>query len=409
LAVTELQRIVDSLAGVTRMPVSVHDRGRRLLAFSSHDGDIDEVRKESILTRRGPMRGFEWARTFGIETSEVPVRVPANADIGMTARICAPARLDGRLLGYLWLADPDETLADTHLDLIRSTADSVALAIHHLELAEEIDRGRERELLRDLLSDQDDVRQHAVDELLASALLVPAPLTVVMCARPMLGREAMTAKDAKVRTRLERALARARGRASPRQALHLVRPDHGVLLVTCGTSERRRLDEIASELHALLSGSLDGDWKAVVGIGDAQDDLAKAHIAYAQARKAADVCGVLNPAGPILRWSELGVYRTLLQLPLSDVNVRDLHPGLGSLFASKEAGVWLKTLECYLDLGCDARAAARVLHINRSSLYHRVHRIEQIAAVDLTNGDDRLALHLGLKLARLSGLLQPVS
>jgi sugar diacid utilization regulator len=409
--VTELQRIVDSLARVTRLAVSVHDRNRRLLAFSSHDSSVDDVRKESILTRRGPARGFDWARSFGIESADGPVRVPANSEIGMAARICAPARLDDRLLGYLWLADPDETLADTHMDLIKSTANSVALAIHHLELAEEIDRGRERELLRDLLSEQEDVRRHATDELLAGELLVPGALTVVLVARPMNGREAMTAKDTKIRTRLERALARARGRAAPRQALHLVRPDHGVLLMTCGAHEKKHIDDVATELHGFLSESLaaDNGWKAVVGIGDNQDDLAAAHVSYGQARKAAEVCGVLNPAGPVLRWAELGVYRTLLQLPLSDVNVRDLHPGLGSLFASKDASVWLKTLECYLDLGCDARTAARTLHINRSSLYHRVHRIEQIASVDLSKGDDRLALHLGLKLARLSGLLTPSS
>lgn len=403
---SELQRIVDSLAQVTRRPVSVHDRGRRLLAFSSHEGMIDEVRKESILTRRGPARGFEWAKTFGIETSEAPVRVAANDEIGMTARLCAPARLDGRLLGYLWLADPDGSLGDETMDLVRSSANAVALAIHHDELNEEIDRGRERELLRDLLSDAVDVREHAVEDVVESGLLMPGALQAVLVVRPVRGREAMTPRETKLRSRLERVLTRARGRVGPRQALGLVRPDHGVLLVTCGAHEQSRIDALGTELHSFMSEALAGeDWNAAVGIGDSVGDLSAAHASYSQARKAAEVCGVLNPGGPVLRWSDLGVYRTLLQLPLSDVNVRDLHPGLGRLFASKDSDVWLKTLECFLDLGCDARGAARTLHINRSSLYHRVHRIEEIASVDLSKGDDRLALHLGLKLARLGGLL----
>jgi sugar diacid utilization regulator len=403
---SELQRIVDSLAQVTRRPVSVHDRGRRLLAFSSHEGSIDEIRKESILTRRGPARGFEWAKTFGIETSEEPVHVPANDEIGMTARICAPARLDGRLMGYLWLADEDGAVADETMDLVRSSANAVALAIHHGELAEEIDRGRERELLRDLLSGAADVREHAVEDVVESGLFVPGAVHAVLVVRPVRGREAMTPREAKLRSRLDRVLTRARGRVGPRQALALVRPDHGVLLVSCGASERARIDQLGVELHAFMSEALEGeDWQAAVGIGEAVSELSAVHQSYTQARKAAEVCGVLNPGGPVLRWDDLGVYRTLLQLPLSDVNVRDLHPGLGRLFASKDSDTWLRTLECFLDLGCDARTAARTLHINRSSLYHRVHRIEEIASVDLSKGDDRLALHLGLKLARLGGLL----
>ncbi|MEQ4726237.1 hypothetical protein [Nonomuraea sp. B19D2] len=36
-----------------------------------------------------------------------------------------------------------------------------------------------------------------------------------------------------------------------------------------------------------------------------------------------------------------------------------------------------------------------------SSPYYRLRRIEEIAAVERSSGGDRLALHLGLKVARL--------
>lgn len=408
---SELQRIVDSLAQVTRRAVSVHDRSRRLLAFSSQEGSIDEIRKESILSRRGPARGFTWAKQFGIENVEGPVRIPANPEIEMAARVCAPIRFDGRLLGFLWLVDPEESLPDDAMELIRSTADALALAIHHEVLAEELERGRERELLRDLLSEQSDVRRHAVDELIESELLVPAETVVALVVRPLRGKDGMAPGDTTIRSRVERALTRARHRAPTRQALELVRPDHGVLLVTCGAHELMRMDELGIELQALMSEALgnNGDWRSVVGIGDPQSELANAYLSYNHARRTTEVCSVLNPGGPVTKWSDLGVYRTLLQLPLSEVNINDLHPALGRLFASREASVWLRTLECYLDFGCDARSSAKALFINRSSLYHRIHRIEELADVDLSKGDDRLTLHLGLKLARLSGLLEPTT
>jgi sugar diacid utilization regulator len=405
--VTELQQIVDSLARSTARAVSIHDRSRRLLAFSSQDSTVDELRKESILTRKGPARGFAWAKRFGIEESADPVRIPANAEIAMDARVCAPIRFDGRLLGFLWLLDPDETLPDDAMDLVRSSASAAGLAIQQGELMELIDRGRERELLRDLLSDAEDVRAHAINDLIESDLLVPDEIVAALVVRPVRDRAGMTRGDAAIRSRVERALSRSRFRIAPRHALQLVRPDHGVLLVTCSAREVRGLAEIGDELHSHMTEHLRSDdgWTAVVGIGAPQSDLADAHTSYVQARKAAEVCGVLSSIGPVATWADLGVYRTLLQVPLSQVDMNALHPGLIRLIEARESGVWLQTLECYLDLGCDARGAAKTLHINRSTLYHRIHRIEEIAGVDLSSGDDRLALHLGMKLARLGGLL----
>ncbi|MEO3876485.1 helix-turn-helix domain-containing protein [Nonomuraea sp. B12E4] len=49
----------------------------------------------------------------------------------------------------------------------------------------------------------------------------------------------------------------------------------------------------------------------------------------------------------------------------------------------------------------DVKRTAASLCIHRASLYYRLRRIEEIASVDLSSGDDRLALHLGLKVARL--------
>ena len=72
------------------------------------------------------------------------------------------------------------------------------------------------------------------------------------------------------------------------------------------------------------------------------------------------------------------------------------------LLSSGEAASLVATLERYLDLGGDARAAAEALHLHRSSLYARLHRIEEIAGVDLHSGEDRLELHLALRIWRLA-------
>jgi PucR-like helix-turn-helix protein len=62
------------------------------------------------------------------------------------------------------------------------------------------------------------------------------------------------------------------------------------------------------------------------------------------------------------------------------------------------------TLEVYLDLGCDAKAASERLHLHRATLYYRLEKVARLTDANLRDGNDRLALHLGFKLARLAGL-----
>ena len=401
---SNLQRIVDGLAHNTKRAVAVHDRPGRLLAYSAHQPDVDDIRKQSILTRKGPSRGLAWARTFGIEEATAPVRIPANQALGMDARICAPIRSEGKLLGYVWLLDRDESLEEEQLRTVGSAAEAAALAIRQQQLMEELERGRERELLRDLLSDQQAVRAHAVEELIEDSVLQPAGRVQCMVARPVRDRRGPGAEDRAVRSALERGLQLTRRGLPFQQALHLVRPGHALLLITSRASEDVAA-RAARQLQEAVAESLPDGWKSVVGIGDARETLEEAHISYRHARQAAEVSGVVESFEAVTGWWQLGAYQTLLELPLETLTEESLHPGLARLLRARDSQVWLTTLERYLDLGCDARAAAKSLNVQRGSLYHRLHRIEQLAEIDLGRGDDRLALHLGLKLARLAGLL----
>jgi DNA-binding PucR family transcriptional regulator len=58
----------------------------------------------------------------------------------------------------------------------------------------------------------------------------------------------------------------------------------------------------------------------------------------------------------------------------------------------------------YLDSACDVRQTIAILRTHRTTLYYRLGRFTELTGLDLNNGHDRLAVHLGLKVARLTGL-----
>ena len=60
----------------------------------------------------------------------------------------------------------------------------------------------------------------------------------------------------------------------------------------------------------------------------------------------------------------------------------------------------LETLEAYLAAGGRKAEAARALHLERQSLYLRLHRIEEALGVSLDDEDVVLGLHLAVRARR---------
>jgi DNA-binding PucR family transcriptional regulator len=151
----------------------------------------------------------------------------------------------------------------------------------------------------------------------------------------------------------------------------------------------RRL--VAGEHAALFTGT-DAELDALgltLGASAPRDRIEDAPAALREAELAATLRG----QGRVVRWERLGALQLLV--PLAGTPV----PGpLARLLPHPEL---VTTLEAYLDRAGDAQAAAAALFIHRTTLYHRLRRIERIAGVDLRDGDDRLLLHMALRLRAL--------
>ncbi|MCX6466323.1 MAG: helix-turn-helix domain-containing protein, partial [Pseudonocardiales bacterium] len=142
--------------------------------------------------------------------------------------------------------------------------------------------------------------------------------------------------------------------------------------------------------------ALGRDARVAVGVGAGVEPAAawqsarQAEVALRAARR--------DPGGVAL-WERLGELAVLLCLP------DDLPPddpaarALRALAAHDPGGRLRETLAVYLDEAGSAPRTAKALTLHRTSLYHRLRRIEEITGMDLSDGRDRLVLHLGLRLA----------
>ena len=83
----DLQDLVDEAARITEMAVTLEDREFNLVAFCSHRTAADDVRRDSILTRRSTSQVRRYYESFGIARADGPVRIPADVERGRLGRV----------------------------------------------------------------------------------------------------------------------------------------------------------------------------------------------------------------------------------------------------------------------------------------------------------------------------------
>ncbi|HEX5598618.1 MAG TPA: helix-turn-helix domain-containing protein [Micromonosporaceae bacterium] len=404
----ELQRLVDAVAAHVRRPALIEDRRQRVVVYSEHTGLIDEVRKASILRRQTAPEVIAWFHDVGIMEAREPLRTPPCAELGLLPRVCIPIRHQDLLLGFVWFIDPDGTLTDTDIGAT-GLLEELALVLYRENLLGELAAQRETEAARTLLADNQQTRDQAVRALLENGMIAGDGPTTALVAQLITPHGQFP--DEVARTALEQALVTTRRWIGTREALHMVRHDHGVLVLSGARAAGRPSPDVAAKhlddaLQAASSG-VGSVERTIIGIGQTRSQLADAIGSYREALQSVRV-GVQLPAlGRVISWSSLGVYRVLSRMNGQHLDLDGVHPGIERLIRDGAYPVLLETLERYLDLAGNAHATAKQLRLHRTTLYYRLQRIEELADTDLRDGNERLCLHLALKLARLTGRYRP--
>ncbi|PXY33531.1 CdaR family transcriptional regulator [Prauserella coralliicola] len=396
----ELQRLVENLGNRLKRSVAVDDPQLRLLAYSPHVGEVDPARTGSILRRSVSRALIEYCYECGAGTATDLFTLPARPELGMDiARIGMPVYHQQSLLGFVWLLASDGPVTEEHAEAVRQEAETVRLIIHRQYLLGELTRGRERELTRDLLTGEPDVCTRAAEQLVVENLFSARPAAALVVALTR-ADEPLTDQD---HLALAAGVEFGRTRSTLHQALTLERPDHAILLFADSDPDARepsaKIGHAVRERVLAETGSGVECW---VGLGAPRKRLADVHASYTDARRAAEVARVVRVLGPVVHYSELGVYGLLAELPVERLT-DSLHPGLRRLLEREKAGddALVLTLETFLGNAGDVKRTSDQLHIHRTSLYYRLKRIQEITGLDLSGGDDRLTLQLGIKIARL--------
>ncbi|KQX72327.1 CdaR family transcriptional regulator [Aeromicrobium sp. Root472D3] len=395
MAQDRIQAVVDRFADELGRSVVVNDPEVRMLYASPHFGDEDAVRIRAMLNRDAGAKAIGHVLAHDVAQWSRPGRIPALDEVGLQARVAVPVRWRGEVLGMLMIMDADGSATQDDLDRVAEVAAEIAPLMGGD--ARSAEATHSEATIAAALDADPAPRGAALRELAPTLRLAAgAPVRVVALAFGPGGRAGRDAGEIALRHAVVAARSRRRG-----EALHAVAGDVGYLVHTGPAA--RSTGDLVGEARTMIDDVQDVAGDAVLvtaGVGDVVDGLAEAWVSARQARLSATVAGRLG-RDPVAAWEDTGVLGLLARIPSTELDVTAVPAPLRRLAAADPSGRLTETLRAFLDHAGSGPAASEALFIHRTTLYYRLDRIRDAAAVDLDDGAVRLQLHLGLHVVDL--------
>jgi purine catabolism regulator len=163
---------------------------------------------------------------------------------------------------------------------------------------------------------------------------------------------------------------------------------------------RRIVDEVRAALAARVPSGL-----ITAGISHPAVGLATLREAYREARDAVSIAVELGNRDATTFYGDLKLYQLLLGV--KDRNLDQLRrfyrDTMGPLVEHDErkGGELMRTLSGFFEANGNLAKAAADLDVHRNTLVYRLERISELTGLDLDDPDNRLVLHLALKVQRV--------
>lgn len=385
----DLFALANSAAATLEGPVIIDDDRMEVIAFSTLDDKIDDLRQQAILNRRPPKEFSEWLATTLplVRQSPRPLRVvPPDS----TPRLGAAIRGGDDVLGYIWVMQADREFDEHSMDLLEEISRVAALQLVRARITEDLDRRMRSQMLRSALSGR------ANPEAVAARLGVGGvPVRLVSFARARV--EPGSELDAELAMHLLEDLIALRVEAAHRRgAVTVINGIIYAMFPVGADRPQRAIAELAEEIVGQAHRQLAIDLRAAVSreitgveaITDARRDVDRLlHLPVLEDKHRVISFEDSVAEAVMSEFNELILARPqLLQGGVAGMAVSDRDRGTE----------YLPSLRAFFDAGGDVAAAARTLFVHRNTLRYRLTRMRDAFGVDVEDPTQRLVAELQL-------------
>ncbi|WP_026127217.1 helix-turn-helix domain-containing protein [Nocardiopsis xinjiangensis] len=408
----DLFSMAQTIAQLTGGLVSIEDPASRVLAYSS-GAEVDELRRLSVLGRRGPESYLAMLREWGVfarlRSGEEVVRIDEHPEFGLRRRLAVGIHAGDQPLGTIWVQEGDRPLTERAEEALLGAARTTALQMIRQRTRTSAGLRLREDLLSSLLEGRIDAGALADTVEVRSdrgALVVAFSLTPAASAEAS-AEERPDRPERELRRRRLIDLVSVHTAAYRRSSLvtelegrvYVLLPD----LVPGREGRRGAEQSVLSLTRKTVAAARSGlELEVQAAIGSLVDRLSEVPDSRAEADRVLDA--MRRDLDRDTDWevatisdvrSRVLISETLARLR-EDPSLRD--PRVDRLLEYDRAGGadLVHSLLTYLEAFGDARAAAERLHIHPNTLRYRVRRAAAVSGIDLGDPGERLFTQLQL-------------
>ncbi len=304
-------------------------------------------------------------------------------------------RIGAELLGHVRVEPGDPASRDLDVRAVEHAATVLALEIVKERVARTTEERLRADFLSDLLGGRDDLEERIVERARHYGMTLGTEHRVVVAAlaRPPAGRaeraEALGAVAAELGERLPGALV---GRAGDTVTAAVPAPD--------GTAAPARLREAVAGARSRV-----GEAGLTAGVGPPARAPRDYPASLAGAQRCLDVLHRLGRDGETMAADELGILGLFVDSARPEELQALARDALGPVLDrdARQGSALLRTLESYIDQGCDARASAAELFVHVNTVKYRLRQVEELCGLDLRDPHDLVRVTIARLAVRLLG------
>ncbi|WP_026539690.1 PucR family transcriptional regulator [Paenarthrobacter nicotinovorans] len=392
----DLFAIAQTTATLTNGHVVIEDPGNRVLAYSPASNDVDELRRLSILARRGPEKYQKILKESGVykhlQATEAPVHVEANLEAGLRERVAIGIHAGSRVMGYIWLQEGAEPLAANTDRIMVGAARHAAIELvrHRNEQSQSMREDRVSSLLSGTAQVHSQAQSAGIDPSKPAALVLISAGGLSQSAAGLQLRRGELSKVASIHAAAYRPGAVV-GALGMETAIILPDVDPLKSLPAINRLVNTIVRDATTHLH----------FQVQAAVGPIVPRLDALHATLDHVRSVLKVMEA-TPDVRVASYSDVEttvLTRELLELLESRTTLR--HAGITRLCGRYPE--FALTLLTYLEFFGDVNRCAEELAVHRNTVHYRLRRACEVAGLDLQSADERLLAHLQIRLWTYAG------
>lgn len=397
-AFSSLEDLADRISELLGCPVTIEDSSHHILAYSTHDENVDPARIATIMRRKVPENVISSLWKNGVIPklfeSEDPVVIPPIEQVGLGKRVAISVRKNKELLGFIW-AQVNWDLTEEEQMILKQASKVVKNQMLKLQIKKRKAEQNYEEFFWKLLTGHLTEEEAIHIQAAKFNLQLTGHLGVIIFEF-----------EEDIHQSLERHANYYIGASQKVKLICSVIDENQLILLVAPLNSNKPSQDVNEFVQQFVEtiGDRLGLEHIRGGSGTIYRNPADIAESYQEALQVLTLKGRFpKETATIYNYQELGIFQFLDVIYEKRVrdNYKNYYIERLKQYDQEHRANLLETIDVYLQCDSNINVAAKELHVHANTLNYRLKRISEITEINLKDPNQKITLYIDLKIENI--------